>query len=350
MQPRTATPSVPPSVTTPAATSAASVAQPPGAAHAAASAEAQEQPSDRGLALRTWVEQQSRLYRVAAPLLIKNTELCPRHARPILGFTAKNRYAYGSAFVAEAESALGLGEELRVMTVLPGSGAELAGLRQGDVLLAVEIEPLPQGPDAERHAAALIASEVDGRSSLRMAVLRDGERMALDIPLTHACAMVVEFGNTEHLGNYADGQRVMVTRGMLELAKSDEELAYELAREIARNVLMPASRPDISAVIARLNVVEGSSGFADGAADVLPAPEEPPGLDKLALYMLARAGYAIDAYAAFWNKVGARVQPVAAQGDLSSPVVAESGNTLISQSIRTIKEKQASGQALVPSE
>jgi hypothetical protein len=37
---------------------------------------------------------QDRLYRVAAPLLIDNAELCKANARNLLGFTAKNRYAY----------------------------------------------------------------------------------------------------------------------------------------------------------------------------------------------------------------------------------------------------------------
>src|SRR5690242_8029444 len=37
---------------------------------------------------------QDRLYKVAAPLLIQNAELCKGQARNLLGFTAKNRWSY----------------------------------------------------------------------------------------------------------------------------------------------------------------------------------------------------------------------------------------------------------------
>lgn len=100
--------------------------------------------ADKASILRNWIAQQQRLYRVAAPLLIQNTELCPQHARNLLGFTAKNRYSYTDDFAETAQAALGLEERLQVMSVFPGSGAEAAGLRQGDTLFAVEIEPLPQ--------------------------------------------------------------------------------------------------------------------------------------------------------------------------------------------------------------
>ncbi|MGH8854338.1 MAG: peptidase M48, partial [Telluria sp.] len=79
---------------------------------------------------------QERLYKVAAPLLIDNAELCTRHARNLLGFTAKNRYAYPGSYNAAAHAVLGMGERLQVSNVLVGSGAAKAGLRQGDELVA----------------------------------------------------------------------------------------------------------------------------------------------------------------------------------------------------------------------
>ena len=41
--------------------------------------------------LRELIAQQDRLYRVAAPLLTSNAQLCRGNARNLLGFTAKNR-------------------------------------------------------------------------------------------------------------------------------------------------------------------------------------------------------------------------------------------------------------------
>jgi hypothetical protein len=298
--------------------------------------QAQAAVPDKASLLRAWADQERRLYRVAAPLLIHNTELCPRHARNLLGFTAKNRYSYSDAFVDTAQSELGLEERLRVMNVLPGSGAEQAGLEKGDILLTVEIEPLPQGPDAERASAAIIASELQGRNSVSLTVLRNGERMGFDIPLTPACAMVIELGNTDFAGSFADGQRIMVTRGMLNSVQSDEELAYVQAQEIARNIMAQQPMPEATALIDRLHTLMPQAAD-DGAAANLPAYPADFALRarKLALYLLARAGYAIDGAPAFWQKTG-------------SPAVTDQDLSALMQTIGNIRTKQQSGAPLVP--
>ncbi|MFS2016402.1 peptidase M48, partial [Massilia sp. CT11-108] len=77
---------------------------------------------------------QERLYKVAAPLLIQNAELCKGQARNLLGFTAKNRWSYPGEYNEAAHVAFGMDERLQVTDVLAGSGAARAGLQEGDVL------------------------------------------------------------------------------------------------------------------------------------------------------------------------------------------------------------------------
>ena len=72
-------------------------------------------------ALTRMAAQQERLYRVAAPLLINNADLCKKHARGLLGFTAKNKYSYPGEFTDAAQAALGYDERLQVSGVLAGS-------------------------------------------------------------------------------------------------------------------------------------------------------------------------------------------------------------------------------------
>ncbi|MGE5650819.1 MAG: PDZ domain-containing protein, partial [Bacillota bacterium] len=139
-------------------------------------------------ALRTLVGLQDRLYRVAAPLLVSNTDLCRSHARNLLGFTAKNRYSYSADFTNAAQKLLGLGDRLQVVGVLPGGGAARAGVRRGDELVAVDDKPMPEGENAERQAAAILAPLVTGRTKVKMTVLRNGSSQTLTVPLTYACA------------------------------------------------------------------------------------------------------------------------------------------------------------------
>lgn len=265
-------------------------------------------------ALQDLVAHQDRLYRVAAPLLINNQELCKNNARNLLGFTAKNKYSYSAEFIHAAQSILGLDERLQVMGVLAGSGAAHAGIRRGDTLLAVEDAPLPEGENAERRAATILAPLVIGRPSVRLSVMRDGTNMSLDVPLTHACAFGIELGNTDNVTAYADGYRVLITRGMMNAVRSDEELAYVMAKEMAHNALAHASRQRMSAtiggIIDNLTRIHPDMSIMVGLAGVKPMPQDLDAIaDKLSLYMLARAGYDVDRVVPFWQRLANQYPP-----------------------------------------
>lgn len=262
-------------------------------------------------ALKARVALQDRLYRVAAPLLINNTDLCKSNARKLLGFTAKNRYSYTPEFADAAERSLGLDERLRIMAVLPGSSAAQAGVRPGDVLLAVDDKPMPQGPNAERLAASILGPLVHSRTSVKLSLLRNHTPLAPTVPLTLACAFGIELGNADNVNAYADGHRIMITRGMMNFAKSDTELAYVIAREMGHSALGHAGRLRMSAtlgsIIDNLIRVHPDLGSMVGMAGVKPFPQDvDAAADTLSLYMLARAGYDIDGALRFWQRLASQ--------------------------------------------
>ena len=262
-------------------------------------------------ALQALVSLQDRLYRVAAPLLVNNAELCKGNARNLLGFTAKNKYSYSADFVNAAQKSLGLDERLEVMGVLTGSGAARAGVRRGDTLLSVEDKVLPAGESAEREAASILAPMMAGRSSVDLTVLRNGTNVSLSVPLTYACAFGVELGNVDNVVAYADGHRVLITRGMLSAVRSDDELAYVMAKEMAHNALSHATKQRMSAtiggVIDNLTRIRPDMSVMTGLAGLRPMPQDLDAMaDKLSLYMLARAGYNIDQIVPFWQRMASQ--------------------------------------------
>ncbi|WP_148415748.1 M48 family metallopeptidase [Noviherbaspirillum massiliense] len=304
---------------------------------------------DNIAALQKWVDQQNRLNRIAAPLLINNADLCNRHAHNLLGLSAKTRYSFSGDFVGVAHAALGLGDRLRVMNVLAGSGADQAGVRKGDILIAVESQSLPQGPNAERDSARLVRMAMSGRTSVGLTVLRDGKRATLDVPLTRACAFGIELGNTDDVNSYADGHRVLVTRGMLRFVRSDEELAYVLAKELAHNVLAPEPRADIGAVIDRLRSFGSSPAVRTGAADLASyTPVLDATADKLALYMLVRAGYDIDNALPFWKRLAKEVPEEVQAGHTALHPSSTYRFSVMSEIVKTIRFKQKNRLPLVP--
>lgn len=301
----------------------------------------------RNAAFKDLVAMQARLYRVAAPLLLNNLNLCQRRAY-LLGFTAKNKYSYTSEFVDSAATVLGLGDQLQIMSVTPGSGAASVGLKNGDKLVAVGEVQLPQGPSAEMQAHGVLVSLLSEKTSIGMTINRNGQDMQLQVPLTHACAFSMEVGNTDAVNAYADGHRVLLTRGMLKAMSSDDELAMVIAGEMARNAL---NHP------AKLHSANAMSDSIDDLVRVHPELDKLPQLkapgeefdlaaDKRALYMLARAAYPFDAYAGFWTRIstpGGPADPYAAQHPLT-----QRRNAAIGRLIAEIKGKQAAKKPIQP--
>lgn len=258
----------------------------------------------REAAFQDLVAMQDRLYRVAAPILLNNINLCQRRAY-LLGFTAKNKYSYSSEFIESAHKTLGLGEQLQIMGVMPGSGAASAGIKNGDKLVAISEIPLPQGQSAEAQARGVLGSVLADKTAIDLTINRGGADMALKVPLTHLCAFSMELGNTDNVNAYADGHRVLLTRGMMKALPSDEELAYVIATEIARNALGQPAKLHTS------NVLEET---IDNLSRVHPEQDKLPVLkpaaedfelaaDKRGLYMLVRANYRIDDFAGFLNRI-----------------------------------------------
>lgn len=296
---------------------------------------------------------QERLYRVAAPLLINNAELCKDKARNLLGFTARNRYWYPGEYNEAAQVAFGMGENLQVTGVLAGSGAARAGLRRGDGLISAGGKTLPTGPNASSSAGAVFGPLVASQATLAMVIERDDKTRQLAIPVTRACGFAIELGNTDNVNSYADGQRVMVTRGMLRFAQNDNELAILLAKGMAHNVLGHAtttrSTGTIGSVIDNLAHVHPDSSMLIGSSGIKAmSGEMDAAADSLSLYMLARAGYDYDDAGPFWKRLAATYPATVLNAYVANHPATAMRVAAIDKTVVEIKTKKNSKKPLVP--
>jgi len=303
--------------------------------------------------LKSMSNLQDRLYRVGGPLLIQNADLCKAAARNLLGFTAKNRYSYPGEYSDASVAVLGYDDVLQVSNVLAGSGAQRAGLRKGDDLIAADGKTLPKGRDAESKAAAVLGPLASSRASLPLTVARNGGSHTLNVPVTRACAYRLELGNSDNVNSYADGSRVMLTRGMINFAQSDEALAYVMAKDIAHNVLgHPATLRNtstIGSIIDNLQSVRPDLSMLVGSAGVRPMPQDMDiAADNLSLYMLARAGYNIDHAKSFWQRLSAQYPASTLNGYTANHPAVAARLAAMDRSVNEIKAKQASKRPLVP--
>ncbi len=302
--------------------------------------------------LRNITAQQDRLYRIAAPLLVSNASLCRGNARNLIGFSAKNKYSFSEDY-ADAAQSLGFTEQLQVTGVLNNSGAARAGIKRGDILSTVEGQPLPVGPNAERQAASILGPMVSKRTSIKLGLMRAGSNVNATVPLTLACGFGIELGNADNVNAYSDGRRIMVTRGMLNFVRNDGELAFVMAKELAHNALGHASQQQMNAtaggIIDNLIRVTPDTSTLGGSGGMRAMPQElDAAADKLALYMLARAGYSIDGAAAFWQRLATQFPAnVPNAYTMIHPATAYRVDA-INKASADIKRKQAAKKSLMP--
>jgi hypothetical protein len=322
-------------------------------AGAPAPAEVTPQVAAAAEVLTRMAAQQDRLYRVAAPLLIDNAELCTKHARNLLGFTAKNRHTYPGQYNEAAHLVLGMGERLQVTNVLVGSGAARAGLRQGDRLLAAGATPLPEGPNALSGAGAVFGPIVSKQATLPLSIERDGKPRDLSIPVTRACAFAIELGNADNVNAYADGSRVMVTRGMIGFTQNDDELAYVVARTMAHNMLGHAATQrnaaTIGSIIDNLTLINPDTSMLIGSGGIRAMPADADAAaDRLAIYLLARADYRIEGAPAFWKRVAAVHPAKVLNGYTANHPAIAARAAAVDKAVAEVKAKKSGKKPLVP--
>jgi hypothetical protein len=296
---------------------------------------------------------QERLYKVAAPLLIQNAELCKGQARNLLGFTAKNRWSYPGEYNEAAHVAFGMGERLQVTDVLAGSGAARAGLQSGDVLLAAAGKPLPTGEHALSQAGAVFGKIIASQASLPMTIERRQSERQLTIPVTRACAFAIELGNSDNVNAYGDGSRVLVTRGMINFTHDDDELAFVLAKTMAHNMLgHPASQRSsatIGSIIDNLKSITPDTSMLIGSGGIKAMPADADAAaDRLGIYLAARAGYDIKDAPAFWTRLAEDYPPSVLNGYSANHPALPQRLAAVEKAIAEIKAKRSAKKPLVP--
>jgi hypothetical protein len=296
---------------------------------------------------------QDRLYRVAAPLLINNAELCKTQARNLLGFTAKNRYSYPGEFNEAAHEAFGMGERLQVTGVLAGSGAAKSGLRVGDGLVSAAGKALPTGPNALASAGAVFGPIIASKASLPLSIDRSGELRDVNVPVTRACAFAIELGNADSINAYADGSRVMVTRGLIGFTRNDNELAYVVAKTMAHNMLTHASMQrnaaTIGSIIDSLVSVRPDTSMLIGSGGIKAMPADLDiAADRLSLYLLARAGYDTDNAGAFWKRLAATYPATVLNGYVANHPATAARLAALDKADDEVKAKRTAKKPLLP--
>lgn len=277
-----------------------------------------ESAFQRQLVVEQRLLDRQRLETVQFRLMRGAVDFCSGRTRPFYGLYVATERSFGVRMRGPARDAFGLDDRVKVLYVIAGSPAAVAGLRPGATIVAVDGRPLPPGTAGTR--ALKTALDARGVAPARL-TLADGGAVALSPVET--CDFDVTISSRRSLNAYAIGKRIVVTREMMWFAR-DDELALVVAHELAHHVLRHADR-----------AVPGAN-FKEIEAEA----------DYVGLYIMARAGYAIERAPRFWRRLAANF-PGAIGAAATHPATAYR-YLVLRKTVREINAKIAAGRPLTP--
>lgn len=232
------------------------------------------------------------LARVGHRLSVANVELCPRTAM-LAGWSLHAASLYADDMRVAAIARLGLEGDLPgVAYVVPNAPAERAGLRAGDLVLAVNGRNLSPGPVRSEpdaggffaNRAVIEAALTRGPTSLR--IRRGGEMLDLVVTPERGCgyAFLVDPSPDIYASAYED--QIQASSALTVYAGNDDDLAVWVGHEFAHAILNhPAERRGLGRLPWRTEAREREA-------------------DRVGLWLMARAGYDPARAPALWRRAG----------------------------------------------
>jgi Zn-dependent protease with chaperone function len=278
----------------------------------------EEREAQRVVALQSLLDRQSRVARVASRLSVAGAELCGDDVRPVFGLMWVTSKELPEEYRLAA-ARLGLSEQVRVWTVVAGLPAESAGLRTGDLILAAGGKSLEDGKDL---SSAIHDTDRTGVISVRIRSSGESEERDVTVHGASACSYPVTVGDQETINAMADGDQVVITKGMMRFATTDDELALVIGHEIAHNALhhMRQNKAMVGVgaglgllldVAAALGGVNTGGAFtrlgmqAGSGVNRVFSVDHEQDADYMAIYLSERAGFRIDEAPNFWRRMAA---------------------------------------------
>jgi hypothetical protein len=261
------------------------------------------QPSSTEIAASrttTLREADARVAAIAYRLALAGRGLCPvRH--PLTGLMFHHLAEYLPADRPLMTRLYGLDRGPGVLAVLAGSPAAQAGLKAGDVLLAVNGQAFPapaaqvalRDPGKWRPLAQAGEARLEaalGRGPARLRVLREGRELEVTLGSVPGCFGRVRLARNPRVNAFSNGHDVIVTTAMLDYARSDDELALVIGHELGHFILGHPPMHGGDKLLASIGIGSGIFWKREEAAD------------RMALRLMAAAGYDLDAAIPFWRR------------------------------------------------
>lgn len=263
----------------------------------------------RQMVVKKWGNNELRAQTVAGPLLVKNASLCGSQTGFWDGAVLLSVEDVNGEY-RKAARAGGMATHPDVVGVVKGSPAARAGLHPNDRIVGLN------GAAIKNHADLRRRLSQEG-STVTYKILRKEVVKNITVQRVKSCGYTVETDTEKEPNAYADGERIVVSGGMMGFVRSDSELAVVIGHELAHNLMKHINKKEINQtggaavgflidVLAASQGINTNGGFtrdiggiAGGAHSVAFEQEA----DYIGLYLTARAGYDVSDAANFWRRM-----------------------------------------------
>jgi Zn-dependent protease with chaperone function len=292
------------------------------------------------------------LHRIVYPMLAANAALCGARTAWGTGLLAETDEDQGRLFAAAAQAA-GLGPLPTVIGVADGSPAARAGIVAGDRIVAVGGTPLSPGRRAHEDFVILMDQFSGPEATLAIERPAPGdapvERQTVTLVRERACSMPYRVTVSEAINAYANGRELTVTSGLLRFLGSDGDIAVIVGHEIAHNVMGHNSGAGAPGIAALYDFFGLGAKPRNGDGPSLPINQAfEAEADYVGLYLMARAGFAIDGAPAVYRRFAVSApSSIVARSGASHPS-SPARVVMLSEAVREIAGKRAQGLALIP--
>lgn len=313
-----------------------------------------EAKKQREIALEAQIKRQERLMRVAYPLQVAAAPLCEEDIRPSIGIVYVNKYSFSNDFHDTAVRVYQMGESLQIGQVIEGSPGHRAGLKTGDVLINFEKESVPTGPNADKKFFEMLMARLEAGNPVKISVMRNNLLKETEVVPENICAYPAVVGGGGDVNAYADGEKVVIFKGMMRFAREDQELSLVVAHELAHNIMhhieaktrnyLLGTLIDILAAAYGINT-QGTFGRVGATAYSQSFEAE---ADYVGLYIMARADLKIDNAANFWRRMGAEHPGSISKNHASTHPATPERFVAIEKTVEEIENKKKSALPLEP--
>ena len=313
-----------------------------------------EEVLQRELAPKKYLSYKQRLHKVSYPILKSASQFCSNKQLNSIGAQGIASADFEGGWKVTANKIFG-GDEFIITWVAENGPAAKAGLAINDKVLA--LNGVIYGNNQQQHKkfyAETARIKTSESPVTYLKIKRNQQLINLTINQERICGYPVVLADSDSVNVYADGKRIIITKGMLRFARNDQDLSLVIAHELGHNLMGHLDKKQSNSMLGTLldlaaaaNGINTRGTFGNAGASAFSQDFEAEA-DYVALYYMNAAGLPLEGVANFWREMAAEhPRSIGSNHSASHPATSERF-LAISKTIDEINNKIAAGEPLTP--